>query len=75
MDATAIPVILGDDNSDRQYRSILHFDTSSLPDNAVIVSAIIKIELQSIVGANPFNTHQYIVVDIKSGYFYNNQNL
>ncbi len=30
---------LGDDAQDRQYRSILSFDTSSLPDNAVVTVA------------------------------------
>jgi len=30
---------LGDDASDRQYRSILSFDTASLPENAVVLDA------------------------------------
>ena len=34
--ATATTARLGDDASDRQYRSVLHFNTTGLPDNAVI---------------------------------------
>jgi len=30
---------VGDDASKKQYRSILYFDTSALPDNAVIRSS------------------------------------
>lgn len=46
---------LGDDTADRQYRAILHFDTSSLPDNAIVTSASLKIKKQGLVGTNPFN--------------------
>jgi len=60
---------LGDDASDRQYRSILSFNTSSLPDNAVITSIVIKIKKQGLVGINPFTTHQGLLVDIRKPYF------
>src|SRR6185295_1516944 len=36
MNSSATTFNLGDDLVDRQYRAILHFDTSSLPDTAVI---------------------------------------
>jgi hypothetical protein len=48
---------LGDDSANKQYRAILHFDTSSLPDTAVITKATLMIKRQGLVGTNPFNTH------------------
>jgi hypothetical protein len=59
----------GDDQRDRQYRSILSFDTSSLPNNAVIVSAQMKIKRQDVVGADPFGTHGVLVLEIRNGVF------
>jgi len=60
---------LGDDASDRQYRSILSFNTASLPDNAVITSVVLKIKKQGLVGTNPFTTHQGLKADIRKPYF------
>ena len=60
---------LGDDVANKQYRGILHFDTSSLPDNAVITSVKVKVKQDSIVGTNPFATHGNLVVDIQKPYF------
>lgn len=66
---TATTFNLGDDAANRQYRGILHFDTSSLPDNAVIVSATLKIKKQGLVGTNPFDTHGRLLVDIHRKFF------
>ena len=60
---------LGDDAQDRQYRSILSFNTSILPDNAVVTGIEISIRRQSILGTNPFTTHGNIKVDIRKGAF------
>jgi hypothetical protein len=60
---------LGDDAQNRQYRSILHFPTYYLPDNAIITQAILMIKKQSVTGTNPFTTHQNISIDIHSGLF------
>lgn len=54
LNSIATTFMLGDDASDRQYRSILHFDTSTLPDNAIITSAALQIRRHSTVGSNPF---------------------
>lgn len=67
--STADTFILGDGVQNRQYRSILHFPTSSLPDNAVITNIILMIKAQSLTGTDPFTTHGGINVDIKSGAF------
>ncbi len=58
---------VGDDGQDRQYRSILHFPTLHLPDNAVITQAILMLRMQSLAGTDPFTTHGNILVDICSG--------
>jgi hypothetical protein len=62
---------VGDDAQDRQFRSVLHFPTYYLPDNAVITQAILMIKKQDVVGTDPFTTHQYISIDIRMGYFSN----
>jgi len=58
---------VGDDGQDRQYRSILHFPTNYLPDDAVITQAILMMQVQSITGTDPFTTHGNILVDICYG--------
>jgi hypothetical protein len=59
-------IFLGDNKQDRQYRAILDFPTSSLPDNAVITKALLMIKRAGQVGSYPFNTHKNILVDIRS---------
>jgi hypothetical protein len=66
---------LGDDASNKQYRAILHFDTSSLPDTAVITSVTLKIRMQGQVGANPFTTHGALLADIVTPFFDTSVNL
>ena len=67
--ATATTLRVGDTKLDKQYRSILSFNTSTLPDNAVFTSAVLKIKKQGLVGTNPFTTHQGLKVDIRKPYF------
>ena len=62
-------LILGDNAANRQYRAILHFDTSGLPDNAVITSVTLNIKKQGQVGTNPFTTHGPLLVDIRKNFF------
>jgi hypothetical protein len=62
---------LGDDAQDRQFRSVLHFPTYYLPDNAVITQAILMIKKQDVIGTDPFTTHQNISIDIRKGQFSN----
>ena len=68
-DSRATTFVLGDDAQDRQFRSILHFPTHYLPDNAVITRVLLMIKGQALVGSDPFSTHQNILVDIRSGPF------
>jgi hypothetical protein len=60
---------LGDDAANKQYVGILHFDTSSLPNTAVITSVTLKIRMQGTSGTNPFTTHGNLLVDANMPFF------
>jgi hypothetical protein len=61
--------LLGDNTANRQYRSILSFNTASLPENAVITKVTLKILKQSGTGMDPFTTHGNLQVDTPQGLF------
>jgi hypothetical protein len=67
--ATSAAIFLGDRIDDRQYRSILSFNTASLPDTASITSATLRIRRARVVGTNPFTTHGNILADVYKGAF------
>lgn len=69
VNTAATTFFVGDHAEDRQYRSLLSFATSGLPDDAVIVSATLKLKLQGVIGTNPFTTHNDLLVDIRQPYF------
>ncbi|MGC1378808.1 MAG: DNRLRE domain-containing protein [Anaerolineales bacterium] len=70
LNVSATTFQLGDDASNRQYRAVLSFDTSSLPDNAVIKSAQVKImQSGAVVGKNPFSVLGSLWADIRQGFF------
>lgn len=60
---------VGDYASDRQYRAIVSFDTSPIPDGATIVSATLRLRRGAVSGANPFTTHGTCHLDVKTGGF------
>jgi exo-beta-1,3-glucanase (GH17 family) len=57
-------LLVGRDADGRHYRSFLVFDTASLPDDAVVTSVKLKIRTAGIMGPNPLNNHQDLIVDI-----------
>lgn len=69
MNSAATTFNLGDDASNRQYVGILHFDTSSLPDTAVVTSATLKIKKYSLTGTNPFTILGNLMVDMRKPSF------
>lgn len=71
LDRTATTFNVGDDQRDRQYRSIISFNTAALPDNAFITSAQVKIKRQGLVGTDPFTTHGNLLLEIRNGLFSN----
>ncbi|HNN14909.1 MAG TPA: hypothetical protein PKL78_15210, partial [Anaerolineales bacterium] len=50
LNSNATSFNLGDSAADQQYRAILSFDTSTLPDTAVITSATLSIKKKSLSG-------------------------
>lgn len=60
---------LGDDAMNRQYRGILQFETSKLPDTAVITRVLLKIMRHGSTGIDPFTTHGALNADIASPFF------
>lgn len=65
-------LVMGDNYKNRQYKSILSFDTSSIPEGANIVSASLQLTRGGTKGANPFNILGTLYVDIKQGSFGDN---
>jgi peptide/nickel transport system substrate-binding protein len=62
-------LLVGDDVLNRQYRSILYFNTLALPDNATIVKVTLKVRKGSVLGTDPFTTHGALLADIQKGFF------
>jgi hypothetical protein len=60
---------LGNDASNRQYRTILHFDVSSLPNDIFISKVLLLIKKKGLIGIDPFTVQPNILVDIRSGAF------
>jgi hypothetical protein len=66
---------VGDDASNRQYRAILSFNTSTLPVNAEITSVTLKFKYAGVSGTNLFKTHGNLLADICTGAFKGNSAL
>ena len=69
LDKLSNVIFVGDDAKDRQYRGILSFDTNSIPDNAAVTSAQVKIKKQGIVGFSPFDVLGNLLLEIRNGRF------
>jgi basic membrane lipoprotein Med (substrate-binding protein (PBP1-ABC) superfamily) len=70
LNVNATTFSLGDNAQKKQYRGILSFNTSGLPDNAVITKVTLKVKKQGILGGgNPVALFQGFMVDIKKGVF------
>ena len=68
-DNTTAALRVGDTNADEQYKSLVSFDTSSIPDTATITSATLRLVRGTSSGTNPFTTHGSCVADIVTGGF------
>jgi ELWxxDGT repeat protein len=75
INATNLICNIGDDPLNRQFRSFLHFNTSRLPDTAVVTKSTLQYKQHSIIGVNPYATHGKVWADIKEGFFSNNPGL
>jgi len=72
IDSVDTSVRVGDFTGDKQYKSILSFDTSSIPDGATIGRVRLVINIEEFVGDNmftPTKTHGNMLVDINNLFF------
>ena len=60
---------VGDFGGDPQVKTIVSFDTSSLPEGAVVTSATLRLRRGTLAGANPFDTLGVITVDLHDSGF------
>ncbi len=63
---TNVALRAGDLTSDRQYKSIVSFDTSSIPAGATITQATLRLRRGTVSGTNPFTILGSCLVDIHS---------
>ncbi len=74
--ATAGTLRIGDDAGNRQYRAVLSFDTSELPDNAMVVNVRLRIKRQKVIGmGDPLSLFGGFMVDVRRGAFGNHLSL
>jgi len=57
---------VGDDNKDKQYKAVVSFDTSSIPDGATILSVTLRLRRGTLSGTNPFTTHGTCWADVQA---------
>ena len=70
MDNTSTTFRLGDEVGNKQYRTILSFNTGQLPDTAVIQTATLKIKQNGTpVGTDPFTILGSVWADMRTGNF------
>jgi len=62
-DAASAVMLVGDEASDLQYRGVLSFNTSLLPEDAVITGIRIKIRLDDHIGMDPFSKRRPLTVE------------
>ena len=66
-DTSTSALRVGDDNKNKQYKSVASFDTSAIPDGATILSVTLRLRRGTVSGTNPFTTHGTCWVDVQSG--------
>jgi carboxypeptidase T len=67
--STTSALRLGDNNQDRQYKTVVSFDTSGIPDGATILSATLRLRRGTLSGTSPFTTHGTCWADVQTGSF------
>jgi len=67
-DSNTTALRVGDWSDDTQYRTLVSFDTSSIPDTATITAATLRLKRGSSSGTSPFSTHGTCTVDMSSAF-------
>jgi hypothetical protein len=60
---------VGDHLSDRQFKGIVSFDTSVIPDGATITAATLRLRRSGVWGVNPFASFGACQIDVRTGAF------
>lgn len=69
-DSLSAFLALGDHDANRQIRSIVSFNTNSIPDNAVITGVTLKLKKSFVInGGDPMMMFQGFMIDLKNGFF------
>jgi len=71
-DSTTSALRAGDAKRDKQYRSVVSFDTTAIPDGATISQVTLRLRRGTLVGTNPFTTHGSLSADVRNGGFNGN---
>ncbi|MFT3893382.1 MAG: right-handed parallel beta-helix repeat-containing protein [Anaerolineales bacterium] len=74
-DKSAATFFVGDNEKNEQYKGILSFDTSPLPNKAVILQVQLKVRQSGIEGNDPFSTHGKLLAEIRKDVFGTNATL
>lgn len=69
VDSSTAVIVVGDSKNNRQYRAILSFNTGGLPEDAVLLSAVLKVKIILTTEGNPFVTLKPLVADIRQPFF------
>jgi lysyl endopeptidase len=67
-DNTTSSLRVGDFSDDTQYKALVSFDTSSLPDTATITAATLRVKRGVVSGTSPFTTHGTCTVDMSNAF-------
>ena len=57
-------LLVGDDLQDRHYSAVLSFNTSGLPDGAIVSSVKLRVRSAGVAGSNPVNNRPGLVADV-----------
>ena len=60
---------VGDHLLDRQVKGVLSFDTAGLPDDALVIAAVVRLRRIGLWGGNPFATLGAATLDVQRGSF------
>jgi hypothetical protein len=66
---------LGDNRFDAQIKTVVSFDTSSIPAGSTIQSATLRLRRKRVINTNPFISFGTALVDVKTGGFSGNDAL
>ena len=67
-DNTTSSLRIGDFSDDTQYKALVSFDTSSIPDTATVTAATLRVKRGVLSGTSPFTTHGTCTVDMSNAF-------